>query len=190
MRRSIVLVAVAALLAAACGTSEEASAPDTTVAPDTTTTKATTTTSVAPTTTSTSTTLAPATTTTTVDGIETSPVVPGEDQDVDDIVEAYFVVFDSGTTFEEKSPYIADPAGLEATVDAYAAAGDAVGGITLQADEVGIQGDEARVIYSFLFAGNPSYSDLEGTAVLTEAGWQITTEFFCEIMELARVGCS
>ena len=115
--------------------------------------------------------------------------MPGEDQDVDDIVEAYLVVFDSATTFEEKAPFITDPTGLEGTVEAYAAAGDDVGGISLQADEVGIDGNDARVIYSFLFAGNPAYSDLEGDAVLSDAGWQITAEFFCEIMGLARVGC-
>jgi ABC-type transport system substrate-binding protein len=184
MKRSIVLVAVVALLAAACGASEEAAAPETT------TTTATTTTSVAPATTTTSTTLPPATTTTAADGIGTSPVVPGEDQDVDDIVEAYLVVFDSATTFEEKAPFITDPTGLEGTVEAYAAAGNDVGGIALQADEVGIDGSDARVIYSFLFAGNPAYSDLEGDAALTDAGWQVSTEFFCEIMVLARVGCS
>jgi hypothetical protein len=182
MKRSIVLMSVIAVLAAACGTTEEAAAPDTT----TTTASATTTTTVPATTTTT----VPATTTTVADeGIETSPVVPGESQDVDDIVEAYLVVFDSATTFDEKSPFITEPDGLEETVDKYTAAGDEVGGIKLQADEVGVDGDEARVIYSFLFAGNAAYSDLEGDAVLTDAGWQITTEFFCEIMELSRVGC-
>ena len=183
MKRSIVLVALVALLAGACGASEEAATPETT------TTQATTTTTVAPTTTTTSTTLPPTTTTSVADGIETFPVVPGEDQDVDDIVEAYLVVFDSATTFDEKEPFITDPTGLEGTVEKYAAAGDDVGGIALQADSVGIDGNKARVIYSFLFAGNPTYSDLEGDSVLTDAGWQISREFFCEIMVLARVGC-
>jgi hypothetical protein len=185
------LVALVALLAAACGASEEVAAPETTTTKATTTTKTTTTTTVAPPTTTTTTTLPPTTTTSTPEsGIETSPVVPGEDQDVDDIVEAYVVVFDSETTFEEKAPFLTDPGGLEDTVEAYAAAGDDFGGIALQADRVGIDGNDALVIYSFLFAGNPAYSDLEGEAVLTDAGWQIGTEFFCEIMELARVGCS
>lgn len=179
-----------ALLAAACGASEEVAAPETTTTKATTTTEASTTTSVAPPTTTTSTTVPSTTTTTAADGIETSPVVPGEDQDVDDIVEAYLVVFDSATTFEEKAPFITDPEGLERTVENYAAAGDGVGGIALQADRVGIDGSEAKVIYSFLFAGNPAYSDLEGDAVLTDAGWQVSIEFFCEIMELSRVGCS
>jgi hypothetical protein len=121
--------------------------------------------------------------------IETSPVVPGEDPDVDAIVEAYFVVFDSATNYDEKVPFITDAAGLEETVVKYAAAGDDVGGIALQADEVGIDGNEARVIYTFLFAGNPTYTDLEGEAVLTDDGWQISREFFCQIMASARVGC-
>jgi hypothetical protein len=178
MKRSIVLVSVIAVLAAACGTTEEAAAPDTTTTTATTTT-----------TTTTATTLLATTTTVADEGIETSPVVTGESQDVDDIVEAYLVVFDSATTFDEKFPFITETDGLEEIVDKYAAAGDGVGGIKLQADEVGVDGDEARVIYSFLFAGNAAYSDLEGDAVLTDAGWQITTEFFCEIMELSRVGC-
>ena len=151
----------------------------------------------------TTTTSAPATTTTTTSApttttaapadapeIATSPVVPGEEEDVDAIVAAYLVVFDSSTFFDDKAPYITDPSGLEGTVEKYAEAGDSVGGIALSADEVGIEGDNARVIYSFLFAGNPAYRDLEGEAVRTDAGWQITTEFFCEIMASARVGCS
>ncbi len=183
MKRSIVLVVLVVLVAAACAASEEAAAPETT------TTEAPTTTTEAPTTTTTSTTLPPTTTTTEPDEIQTSRVVPGEDADVDAIVEAYRVVFDSATTFEEKAPFITDVAGLEETVTKYTAAGDDVGGITLQADRIGIEGDDARVIYSFLFAGNAAYSDLEGDAVLTDDGWQISREFFCKIMVLARVGC-
>lgn len=190
MKRSIVLVALTAIIASACAASEEAAAPDVSVTVETTVT----TTTVPPTTTTpppttTSTTLPPTTTTTVADGIETSPVVPGDDPDVDAIVEAYLVVFDSTTSFDEKAPFITDPAGLEETVDTYAAAGEEVGGIALQADEVGIDGTEALVIYSFLFAGNPAYSDLEGVAVLTDEGWQIPRDFFCEIMASARVGC-
>ncbi len=184
-----IVVLLVALVASACG-SDDGSGSDTetttTVAETTTTTAAeTTTTTVAETTTTT----AAESTTTTSAGIQTAPVVPGEDEDVDAIVEAYLVVFDSTTSFEEKSPFVTDLAGLEDTVVAYEAAGEAVGGIQLRADEVGIDGDQARVIYAFLFAGNPAYSDLEGDAVLTDAGWQVTREFFCEIMASARVGC-
>ena len=181
MKQSIVLLILIAVLAAACGTAEEA------VAPETTTTQATTTTTTeAP---KTTTTVPPTTTTAASDEIETSRVVSGEDADVDAIVEAYVVVFDSATSFDEKAPFITDATGLEETVGKYTAAGDEVGGIALQADRVGIDGNEARVIYSFLFAGNAAYSDLEGEAVLTDDGWQISREFFCQIMVLARVGC-
>jgi hypothetical protein len=127
----------------------------------------------------------PATTTTT----EAAGIVPGEDPEVDAIVEAYSIVFDSETTFEEKAPYLVDPSGLEETVTGYMAAGDAVGGIDLLATAVTIDGDSATVTYDFLFAGNPTYEDLEGDAVKTAAGWQITTEMFCGIMSSARVGC-
>jgi hypothetical protein len=189
MKRSIALAVLLAVLAVACSSTEEVAAPDTTgtKATSTTTTKAPTTTTA--TTTSPTTTLPPVTTTTEADVIETSPVVPGEDPDADAIVEAYFVVFDSATNYDEKVPFITDAAGLEETVVKYAAAGDDVGGIALQADEVGIDGNEARVIYTFLFAGNPTYTDLEGEAVLTDDGWQISREFFCQIMASARVGC-
>lgn len=182
MKRSIVLVVLVAIVTAACAASEDAAAPDTA------TTQAPTTTTQAPITTTT-TTLPSTTTTTEADEIQTSRVVPGEDADVDAIVEAYRVVFDSATTFEEKAPFITDVAGLEETVTKYIAAGDEFGGITLQADRIGIEGDDALVIYSFLFAGNAAYSDLEGEAVLTDEGWQIPREFFCTIMVLARVGC-
>ncbi|MCL1592839.1 MAG: hypothetical protein M3132_00625 [Actinomycetia bacterium] len=191
MNRLVVLVVGIALVAAACSAAEEVAAPTTTVAITTTSTVTSTTTTVAPTTTVTPTTTSqpPSTTTTVADLIETSPVVPGEDPDVDAIVETYLVVFDSTTSFEEKAPFITDASGLEETVDKYASAGDDVGGIALQADEVGIDGTDARVIYSFLFAGNPAYSDLEGEAVFTDAGWQVSREFFCGIMDSARVGC-
>lgn len=188
--RSTLAIAVllVALVASACGSDDgsgaESETTTTTAAPTTTTTVPETTTTVAETTT----TVAETTTTTSAD-IPTAPVVPGEDEDVDAIVEAYLAVFDSTTTFEEKALYVTDLAGLEDTVVAYEAAGEAVGGIQLRADEVGIDGDQARVIYAFLFAGNPAYTDLEGDAVLTDAGWQVTREFFCEIMASARVGC-
>jgi hypothetical protein len=189
-----VAVAVIAVMAAACASDDDgagasanegATTSTTTTVPETTTT----TTTTVPETTTTTTTTVPETTTTTEASIPTEPVVPGADEDVDAIVEVYTVVFDSTTSYEEKAPYVTDFEGLEDTVVAYAAAGEAMGGIALSADEVGIDGDEAKVIYSFLFAGSPAYTDLEGDAVRTDVGWQITREFFCDIMTSARVGC-
>lgn len=184
MKRSIVMVVLIAIVAAACSTSDEAEAPETT-----TTEAVATTTTESPTTTVTSTTAPPTTTTVASDGIETSPVVSGENPDVDSIVDVYVVVFDSATTFEEKAPFITDATGLEGTVEKYSTSGESMGGIALQPDRIGIDGNDARVIYSLLFAGNTAFSDLEGSAVLTDDGWQVSREFFCEIMVLARVGC-
>ncbi|MDJ0952181.1 MAG: hypothetical protein QNJ81_00750 [Acidimicrobiia bacterium] len=181
----LVLVGAVAVVVAACSSDDGSTeATSTTIAETTTTVAETTTTTVAETTTTVA-----ETTTTTEAGIATSPVVPGENADVDAIVAAYLVVFDSTTTYDEKQPYVTDLSGLESTVEAYETAGESVGGIALQADEVGIDGENAKVIYSFLFAGNPAYTDLDGEAVRTEAGWQVTREFFCDIMASARVGC-
>jgi ABC-type transport system substrate-binding protein len=190
MKRLIMFGVVAALVAAACGSADE----DATAAAATTTSAAvTTTTTASPTTT---TTTAPATTTTgglpaTTEApqIPTVPVVPGEDEDVDAIVDAYSVVFDSATSYEEKVPYLVEPDGLEETVAEYSETGKAFGGVTLEAKEVGIEGDDALVIYDFLFGGNPAYPGQEGDAVRTDAGWQITREMFCSVMASARVGC-
>lgn len=189
----VVAVVVIAALASACASDDgEAEASGDEIAPTSTTTttipETTSTTTTIPEPTTTTTTI-PETTTTTEAAIPTEPVVPGADDDVDAIVEVYTIVFDSTTSYEEKAPYVIDFEGLEDTVDAYQAAGESVGGIALSADEVGIEGDQARVIYSFLFAGNPAYTDLEGEAVRTGDGWQITREFFCDIMASARVGC-
>jgi hypothetical protein len=166
--RTLVIASVLGVILSACGGDGESADSSTTAAPSTTattTTTAATTTAAAP------------------------SIVPGEDPEVDAVVAAYSVVFDSATTFEEKAPYITDPTGLEETVADYTAAGETLGGITLLATEVVIDGDTAAVTYSFLFGGNPRYEGLVGDAVRGGPGWQITREMFCGIMESARVGC-
>jgi len=146
-------------------------------------------------TTESTTTLATTTTTTTTTSEagatpDLVPVTAGEDADVDAIAAVYTVVFDSTTTYEEKAPFIVEPDGLESTVEQYTAAGDSVGGILLDVTAVGIADDTAAVQYDLLFAGSPFQQDQLGDAVRTAAGWQVTREFFCSIMELARVPCS
>lgn len=196
MKRLIAIGVTAALVAAACGSSadDENAAATTSPAAETTTTSSATTTVPEVSTTATteapgSTTTAAPTTTAGVPEIPTAPVVPGEDEDADAIVEAYSVVFDSTTTYEEKVPYLVEPEGLEDTVAKYSETGESFGGVTLEATAVGIEGDDALVIYDFLFGGNPAYPDQEGDAVRADAGWQITREMFCSIMTSARVGC-
>jgi hypothetical protein len=182
------LVFILALVTAACGggaelevaaettaTQPDAPATTTTVAPTTTTTvAATTTTTVAPTT----------TTTTAVDGI-----VPGEAADVDAIVLAYQVAFDSTSDFDTKAPYIDDPSGLEDTVAQYLLTGETMGGISVNVREVTVDGDSATLVYDLMFNDNPTYPDLAGRAVRTEAGWQVPRGAFCSLMSSARVGC-
>jgi hypothetical protein len=169
----IALSALLVLTAAACGGGAEPAA---------------TTTTLAPTTTVTTTTLAPTTTEASA-AVEPAEVVPGADADVDAVVEAYAIVFDSTTTYEEKVPYLVEPEGLEDTVAEYAETGEQFGGVSVEATGVSIDGDAAVISYSLLFGGNPTYTDLRGDAVRTDAGWQITRAMFCSLMTSARVGC-
>lgn len=177
MKRMMILVVAGAIVVAACSGADESSetATETTSAP-TTTVEVTTTTIAA---------------TTTVDAsVPLSPVVPGEDADADAIVDLFAVAFDSETTFAEKAPLIDDPAGLEPTVEAYKAAGESFGGIFLEVTATGIDGDSAGVMYDLLFGGSPFQSGQMGEAVNNDGQWQVTREYFCSIMELARVDCA
>jgi hypothetical protein len=188
MRRFVPLIPALALalVLGACG-SDDSSTTTTTTEPTTTVTEPTTTTVTEPTTTTVT-----EPTTTTAGGspdVPTTPIEPGADADADAIAEVYAVVFDSSVGFEDKAPLIDDPTGLETTVDAYGAAGEAVGRITLAATAVGVDGDDADVIYDLYFGENPFQTDQAGSAVRTDGTWQVTRSFFCSIMELARVGC-
>lgn len=165
------------LLVSACGGSDSADTTTSSAADTTTTTAAVTTT-------------VETTTTAGEGGGATEPIVPGENSDADEIANVYTVVFDSKTTFEEKAPFIVDSDGLEATVDAYAAAGAGVGDIFLEATAVGIDGDVAVVMYDLLFGGAVFQPDQTGDAVRNDGTWQVTHEYFCSVMALARVSCS
>ncbi len=162
--KTLAVLACISLLVAACGTGDGGST--TTQSEPTTTTAESTTTST-----------------------ETSGIVPGENAEVDAIVAVYSVVFDSTTSFEEKSALIDDPAGLEDTVAAYEATGASVGGVTAEPTAVAVNGAMADVVYTLFFSGNPTYPDLDGTAVLTDDGWQVTREMFCSVMASARSAC-
>jgi len=183
LQRLILLAAALALTAAACASDTEAVA-ETTAA--TTTTSAATTTTLAPPSTTTSST-APATTTTT----EAAPAgyVPGEDPEADAAVDAFSVVFDSATTYDEKVPFLVEPEGLEETVTAYGETGGQVGGVTVETNAIVIDGDKADITYTLQFGGNPTYAGLSGSVVRTDVGWQITRAMFCSLMSSARVGC-
>jgi hypothetical protein len=192
MKRLTLLVAAVALLAAACGDSGDSSNPEgvaATVAPSTTapeTTRAPETT--VPETTAPETTM-PETTAPETTVAEAPAIVPGEDPDVDEVVMAYTIAFDSTSGYEAKAPYIEDPTGLEETVASYLEIGTAMGGVGVSVTGVEIDGDTAAVSYDLLFNGNPTYPDLSGSAVRTAEGWQIPRDVFCGLMSSARVGC-
>lgn len=176
LKRTILLLVVLAVMAAACSESDAAES-DTTAAPPSTTSTA------AP---ATTTTTAPATTTTAADA---GGIVPGEDADVDAVVLTYEIVFSSETGYDEKAPYIDDPTGLEQTVADYQETGESMGGVALAPASVTINGDTADVKYDLLFGGTPTYPDLTGDAVLIDDTWKVTRVMFCAMMASARVGC-
>jgi hypothetical protein len=161
MKRIAIAAITLVLVATACSAAEDASpAPEAVAAPETTT-------------------LA----TTTTAARQTSK------QDQEAISIAYEVVFSSETTYEEKTPYLEDPSGLEDTVLKYQETGETMGGVSLAATKITVNGTVAEVIYDFLFAGTPTYPDQVGDAVLIGETWMITRDMFCSIMESARVGC-
>ena len=167
MRRLIIVVAAIAVLTAACGSDDTA---------DTTTTEAPSTTLAATTTQAPTTTEPIATTTTTEAPVETptTPVMPGEDPDADEIVALFAVIFDSATAFEDRTPLIDDPAGLETAIAGYQSAGDAVGGIFLDVKETGVVDDLAAVVYDLQFGGNPFQTDQPGEAINVDGSWLVT----------------
>ena len=181
MKKMAVVALAVAIVMAACGETadNEPSEPADTAA-------ATPTTAAAPATTAAPTTTAAPATTTTAAAVE---IVPGEDADVDAIVTAYAVAFDSTSDYASKEPYIDDPSGLEQTVADYLTTGETMGGVSVVVTDVVVDGEEAAVIYDLLFNNNPIYSDLPGTAILTAAGWQVPRSVFCSLMSSARVGC-
>lgn len=187
MKTRIAALLVIPLAFAACGGSDlETAAQD---EPTTTTTEPapeTTTSTAAPETTTS--TAAPETTTTTIaETTTTTEKVLTEDELA--ITEAYAVAFNSESTFEQTAPYLVEPDGLEETVAGYQSTGTSMGGVSVEIDSIEITGDEAVVKYTLLFGGNPTYSDLTGSAIRTDAGWQISRDMFCGLMTSARVGC-
>jgi hypothetical protein len=187
VQRLIVFITLLAFVAVACGAeAEPAAAPAASTTAQPTTTQApptTTTTTTLPPTTTTTATAAPTTTTT------MASIVPGEDPDVDAVVIAYEVVFDSETTYEDKAQYLDDPSGLEDTVQRYFETGELTGRVTIEVTAVEIADDTATTTYTILFGGAPTYADQKGEAMRGESGWLVPRAAFCTLMTSARVGC-
>jgi hypothetical protein len=174
MKRLVLAVATLALIAVGCG---ESSGDDTTSNSEPAAT-------AAPTTAAPATTSPPPPTTTAPPAI-----VPGADADVDAIVEAFTIAFDSTSDYDAKAPYLVDPTGLEETVASYLTTGTSFGGIGVIVTAVVVNGDQADVTYDLAFNDNPAYPDQSGAAIRTDAGWQVPRDVFCGLMKSARVGC-
>jgi iron complex transport system substrate-binding protein len=82
-----------------------------------------------------------------------------------------------------------DAEALRATIDAYTAAGDAMGGITLVPTEVVVAGDTATVTYDVMFGGTAAYTALTGEIALIDGTWVVSRAEFCGFMASARNAC-
>lgn len=176
MKRLTILILAVALIAAACASNSGTEASETSVA-ETTTSAAATTTEI------------PVTTTEATPTTTTAAGEPATAEDAAAITATYDVVFSSKTTFDEKAPLIDDATGLQETVATYLETGESMGGISLAATAITVDGDTAVVTYDLLFGGTPTYPGLTGDAVRVDSAWIVTRDMFCSIMTSARVGC-
>ncbi len=123
-------------------------------------------------------------------GVDAGAPAAGElDDDQAAAALAYETVFDSATDADAKAEFLPDVADLASTIEAYTAAGDGMGGITMDVSAVVVEGDTATVTYDVLFGGNPAYSDLTGTLVRAGDTWTVTRDEFCSFMASARTPC-
>lgn len=99
------------------------------------------------------------------------------------------VVFDSNVPYADKAAHIEDAAALQATIEAYTSAGEAMGGITLTPTDVVVDGDTATITYDVLFGDAVAYSAMEGSISLIDGTWVIGRDEFCGFMASARNAC-
>lgn len=102
---------------------------------------------------------------------------------------AWSLVFDSAIGFDDKAIYVEDAAALRSTIDAYTAAGDAMGGITLVPTDVVVTGDTAVVTYDVMFGDTAAYTALQGEIALVDGTWTVSRMEFCGFMASARNAC-
>ena len=105
-------------------------------------------------------------------------------------MDAWALVFNSTAEFIDKAPYLEDAASLESSNAAYAAAGEGLGGISLEPTAVEIDGDAATVTYNVLFGGVAAYEDLTGEMQQVDGAWTVSREVYCGFLASARTPCS
>lgn len=105
-------------------------------------------------------------------------------------MDAWALVFDSNVEFADKAPHLEDSDSLESSNAAYAAAGQGLGGVSLEPTAVEVNGDEATVTYDVLFGGTAAYTDLTGEIQRTNGTWTVSREVYCGFLASARTPCS
>ena len=104
-------------------------------------------------------------------------------------MDAWALVFDSAVAFEDKAPHLAEAASLEESDAAYAATGDAFGGVSLEPTSAVVDGDQATITFNVLFSGNVAYSDLTGTIQQVDGTWIVSRDSYCGFLASARTPC-
>ena len=120
-------------------------------------------------------------------GVHPEPAPPSGDEAA--AMAAWAVVFDSAAEFADKAPHLEDAANLEASNAAYVAAGEGMGGISLEPTAAAVDGDAATITYNVLFGGSPAYSDLTGEITRISGTWTVSRATYCGFLASARTPC-
>jgi hypothetical protein len=112
-----------------------------------------------------------------------------DDPEQEAAAEAWSEVFDTSVPVERKAEHLPDAAALQPTLQAYAAAGEGVGGISLRPTDVAVDGDTAEITYDVLFGGNVAYSGQTGSVDRVDDTWVVGRDAFCAFTASARAPC-
>lgn len=119
--------------------------------------------------------------------------VPGAaafDADQQAVATAWETVTNSSLTFDEQAPFIENAEALRATIEAYPAAADVVGGITSTVTSVTIDGESAAITYTLAFNGTEQpYGELPATLVNVDGSWIVPQAEYCGFQGQAMNAC-
>ncbi|PIE25740.1 MAG: hypothetical protein CSA62_00090 [Planctomycetota bacterium] len=117
------------------------------------------------------------------------PAAPSFDADQQKVADAWAIVFDSSTGFDDKAAHIEDADQLQSSIETFGTTGTTMGGIALKPTGVDITDDAATVTFDVIFAGTPVHSGLTGQMSLVDGTWQVSHTEFCGIMTQAQIPC-
>ncbi len=110
---------------------------------------------------------------------------PEEQADMD----TFAIVFDGAADWETKLPLLENPTSLEASNDAYSAAGEGMDGVALAPSTAEIDGEVATITYDAFFGGSAAYSDPTRTVVLVDGTWTVDQAGYWDFLAPARGPC-